>query len=167
MTIPVYKISVSEYNVKKKSDWEKIGSKIDVIIKKHFMGKKIAIRCLSSDEHDKSTDDLIKIIKKLGVDKYDPSRKGDRYENVDNKHIDIFALDFLVNSKDIMKIFIESFYVYPKKPIRIDIAIIYDAAKLKRVLHRYEGRIDIKRDGFVFKDPENKKDALLGIIKIL
>ncbi len=48
-----------------------------------------------------------------------------------------------------------------------DIAIIYDLTKLKRVLHQYKGRTDIKRDGFVFRNPANKKDALIGIIKIL
>jgi len=44
--------------------------------------------------------------------------------------------------------------------------IVYDFSRLKRVLHKYEGRADIKRDGFAFKNSENKKEALLGIIKI-
>jgi hypothetical protein len=39
-------------------------------------------------------------------------------------------------------------------------------AKLKRVVHQYEGRKDIKRDGFVFKDQNNKPDAIKAIIKI-
>jgi hypothetical protein len=45
--------------------------------------------------------------------------------------------------------------------------IIYDRFKLKKVLHKYKGRKDTKRDGFIFKNQENKKEALLGIIKIL
>ena len=70
-----------------------------------------------------------------------------------------------------MKNFIEPFYLYPPtirgaNPVRLDIVIIYDLSKLKRVVHQYEGRTDIKKDGFVFKNPENKKDAVLGIIKI-
>lgn len=166
---PIYQIKVPEYKVTTKPDWKKIGSKIDKIIKKHFLGKKTAIRCLSSKEHKgKTINQLVKIIKTTGTDRYDPKRKGDRYENIQGKHIDFFALDYLIKPKTkIMQNFIEPFYTWPKKPIRINIAIIYDFSKLKRVLHQYEGRTDIKRDGFMFKDHKNKQKAVLGIIKIL
>ena len=66
-----------------------------------------------------------------------------------------------------MRQFIWSFYELAEKPERIDIVIVYDLAKLRRVVHRYEGRTDIKRDGFVFREPDKKTDALLGIIKVL
>lgn len=174
MKIPVYSIKIPEYDVKSKPDWEKIGAKIDVLIKEKFLGKKVAIRCLGSQEHKgKSINDLVKIIKKLGHDRYDPKRKGDRYENVENKKIDFFAMDFNIKGRTkIMEKFIEPFYLYPQtirnaKPIRLDIIIVYDLSKLKRVLHTYRGRKDMKRDGFVFKDQKNKQDALMGIIKIL
>ena len=171
--IPVYQIKIPEYKVKTKPDWVNIGDKIDKKIKKYFTGRKIAIRCLSSKEHkNKSINDIVKIIKKTGSDRYDPKRKGDRYENIQEKHIDIFALDFNVKQKTIMlENFIESFYVWPtkfgKKPIRLDIVIIYDLSKLKRIVHQYKGRKDIKKDGFVFKNSNDRKDALLGIIKVL
>lgn len=171
--VKVYQISVPEYHVRSKPDWNKIGSKIDKVIKKYFLGKKAAIRCLSSNDHKgKSINEMVKIIKKSGTDRYCSKRKGDRYENIENKKIDFFALDFKIkdNSK-IMEQFIEPFYLWPPKfgdkPKRLDIVIIYDISKLKRVIHQYEGRDDIKKDGFVFKDPNNKKEALLGVIKIL
>lgn len=171
--IPVYSISVPEYHVKSKPDHKRIGEKIDKLIKKYFLGQKVAIRTLGSQEHKgKSVDNLIKLIKKLGYDRYNPKRKGDRYENVENKKIDFFALDFKINKNTkIMEKFIEPFYTWPpkqrgSKPIRLDIIIIYDLSKLKRIIHKYEGRTDIKRDGFVFKDIGNKKEAILGIIKI-
>jgi hypothetical protein len=170
---PVYSVKVPEYTVDSRPDYEKIGSKIDIVVKKHFLGRKVAIRCLSSQEHKgKTVNDLVKIIRKIGTDRYDQKRSGEKYENVDNKQIDFFALDFTIKEKgEYMRQFIESFYTYPiqdgKKPVRIDVAILYDRAKLRRVTHRYEGRIDIKKDGFVFKDPKNKPAALLGIIKIL
>jgi len=201
MAIPVYQITVPEYKLKtfkqtskkldyartpwynikipqvywdNKPDFEKIGSKIDNTLKKHFLGKKVAIRVLGSEEHKgKSISEMIKIIKKLGHDRYDPTRKGDRYENLDNHHIDFFALDFKVEKdKSYFKDFLEPFYFWPisdrEKPIRIDIAIVYDLSKLKIVEHRYKGREkELKKDGFVFKNPENKPDAILGIIKIL
>lgn len=174
MKIPVYQITLPEYDVKTKPNHVNIGKKIDKIIKKYFINKKVAIRCLSSQEHKKkSIEDIIRIIKKLGTDRYNPKRGGDRYENIGKKDIDFFALDFNIkpNSK-IMEKFIEPFYLYPPKirkakPIRLDVVIIYDLSKIKRVFHRYKGRTDIKKDGFVFKNPENKKGAILGIIKIL
>ena len=112
ITIPVYNLKVPEYNVKSKPDWVSIGAKIDKIINRYFLGKKVAIRCLSSNEHNgKPIGDLIKIIKKLGTDRYNPKRKGERYENIENKKIDFFALDFKIKKDSvIMENFIEQFY---------------------------------------------------------
>ncbi|MEA3429648.1 MAG: hypothetical protein U9R08_00070 [Nanoarchaeota archaeon] len=171
--IKVYQVTIPEYSVKSKPDWVTIGAKVDLLIKKYFFGKKVVIRCLGSQEHSKKkVGDLIKVIKKIGHDRYDLKRCDDRYENVEGKKIDIFALDFVVKSKTkIIENFIEPFYTWPpkfgNKPVRLDIVIIYDRSKLKRVLHSYEGRTDVKKDGFVFKNSNNKKDAILGIIKIL
>ena len=171
--IPVYSIKIPEYNVKEKPDWEKLGAIIDKTIRKYFMGKKIAVRCLGSSEHEgKSITDLIRIIKQIGHDRYDSKRKGNKYGNIENKKIDIFCLDYKVTPKiKIMGNMIKSFFVYPLEegddPTRIDIVIIYDRAKLKKVLHKYEGRADTKIDGFVFKDQNRKQEAILGLIKIL
>ena len=200
MAIPVYQITISEYKIKvfknvsnktsysywglpvpkeykeNKPDFELISSKIIKSLRKHFMGRRIGLRLLGSMEHSKkSMNDMIRIIKKIGHDRYDSNRIGDRYENIDNKKIDFFALDFKVGKKEeevSVKYAIESFYYYPifdrKIPIRIDIAIVYDLSKLKVVKHRYKGREkELKKDGFVFKNPNNKPDSILGIIKIL
>ncbi len=173
MKIPVYQISVPEYHVKSRPDHKAIGVKIDRVIKRHFLGKKVAIRCLSSNEHKgKSINDIIRIIKRDGTDRYNPQRKGDRYENIEGKPIDFFALDFMVTAKGkYMEQFIEPFYTWSiklkGKPTKLNLIIVYNLSKLKRVVHQYEGRTDIKRDGFVFKDTENKNQALMGIIKIL
>ena len=199
--IPVYQVKIPEYKLKKfrktsenidhagtpwynfkipkiyadnKPDFEKIGAKIDVCLKKYFLGKKVVIRVLGSEEHKgKSVNDLIRIIKKIGYDRYDPRRKGDRYKNIDNKHIDFFALKYEIKKYGkYFKDFIEPFYYLPivdrQKPIRVDIAIIYDPNQLEVVEHRYKEREkEIKRDGYVFKNPNNKHNSILGIIKIL
>lgn len=171
---PLYKIKIPKTYADNKPDFEKIGAKIDKCLKKHFLGKKVAVRVLSSQEHKgKSVDDLIKIIKKTGHDRYDTKRKGDRYENIEGKHIDFFALDFKVNAKkQYFKDFLEPFYFWPiadrQEPIRIDIAVVYDLSQLTRVIHSYKGREkERKKDGFVFKNPDRKTEAILGIIKIL
>ncbi|MDD2934976.1 MAG: hypothetical protein PHX25_00705 [Candidatus Pacebacteria bacterium] len=172
MSIPIYQVKVPEYQTDVQPDFKTIGAKIDRCIIKHFLDQKLAIRGIGSQDHPgKSTDDLIKIIKKIGTDRYDPNRKGDRYENVENKQIDIFALDFKITEKGkYLEQFIEPFYFWPKKfgekPIKLDVIILYDRAKMKKVAHKYEGRNDIKKDGFVFKEPENKAGAIKGIIKI-
>ena len=168
--IPVYSIKIPEYNVKSKPDHIKIGAVIDELIKKYFIGKRVAIRGISlSDHKGKSIEKLIKVIKKLGHDRYSSRIKGDRYENVEDKKIDFFALDFKIREKGkYVRHLIEPFYEmgikYGGRPLRLDILIIYDLAKLKRVIHSYEGRKDIKRDGFVFRNQDNKRDALLGIV---
>ena len=165
--VPVYSVKV-EYSVRTKPDYAAVGGKIDRLIRKHFLGRRVAIRCLGSQEHSCSLSEIVSIIKKLGTDRYSPKRKGEKYGNVDNKKINFFALDFTIRKNgEYMRQFIEPFYTYPKKPVRIDVVIIYDLAKLKRILHRYEGRKGVKRDGFVFREPKNKPTALLGIIKVL
>lgn len=173
LEIPIYEIRLPEYNVKIEPDCESIGDRIDELIKKHFFGQRLAIRAIGSQEHPgKTKKELIDIILKIGTDRYDSKRKGDRYENVQNKKIDLFALDGLVGKKfKVSGQLIESFYKYPiesgENPIRIDILILYDLKKLKRVVHRYSGRKDIKRDGFIFIYPKDKIGAIKGIIKVI
>ncbi|MBI2655874.1 hypothetical protein HYX06_05640 [Candidatus Woesearchaeota archaeon] len=171
---PWYNLKIPKVYLDNKPDFAKISAKIDNCLKKRFLGKKVVIRALSSEEHKgKSISELINIIKKMGHDRYDSKRKGDRYKNIDKKHIDLFALPFTIKkNEEYFKQFIEPFYYWPiadrKKPIRIDIAVVYDPNQLEVVEHRYKGREkEIKKDGFIFKNPNRKPDAILGIIKIL
>ncbi len=198
MVIPVFTVSVPEYQVRKydsdgrvfevpnygieipeiyednKPNFEKYGRIIDGCLKEHFLGKKVAIRVLGSCEHPNRTqDELIEIIKEIGHDRYDADRTGDRYENIENKEIEIFAMPPYVvkENEEYFKNFLIPFYYWPIKqrgyPVRVDIAIIYNPALLIEVPHIYKGREnELKKDGFVFKDPKNKSNAIIGIIKI-
>ena len=171
---PVITIHLPQYQVVTEPDYRALGRIVDDELKKHFMGQMVGLRALGSQEHpDKSLEDLIEIIKRDGTDRYNPGRSGDRYENIENKHIDLFLLRRKISERS--KIFWQlawSFYESPLKlrgkPVRIDIVIVYDLAKLKavRTTHTHEGYPVTKRDGFVFKDPGNKAEALLGIIKV-
>jgi hypothetical protein len=171
---PLYTLPLPEYQASPEPDHKKIGAKVDIFLREHFKEQHIAIRCLSSEEHpDKSVDELIQIIKKIGWDRYDPEREGDRYENNEGKHIDFFALDFTVGNKtEIFSWFTEPFYHWAIKlqgrPLRINIILLYDPTKLEQIKFSYKGREDegMRSDGWVFKDPENKLDALVGIVKI-
>ena len=171
--ISVYAIDVPEYDVRTKPDWRGIGAKLDEFLRELFLGRKIVIRCIGSCEHPgKSLDDLVEIILEQGSDRYDPSRPGDRYENIENKPIDIFALEFKVEpGLAMMENIIEPFYTWPlqngKKPTRLDLMTVYDAGKLEVVEHMYEGRNEVKKDGFIFKNQENKSETILAIVKLL
>lgn len=160
------------YSVSTEPDHKAIGKLIDDELRRHFMGQTIVVRGISSDAHlGKSIDDLVEIIERDGTDRYDQARVGDRYENIQGKHIDFFAFRRKVTPrmqlfKDISWGFYHGGVSIHGAPIRIDMLIIYDAAKVRRVTHQYEGRTDVKRDGFAFTDPERKQEALLGILCI-
>jgi hypothetical protein len=170
--IPVITIDLPQYRVDTEPDHETLGNIVDAEIKRRFMGREILVRGIGPQDHpDKTVDQLVEIIKKRGTDRYDPARKGGWYENVENKHIDLFAFSRRVTTEmsvfsDVTWGFYHSAIEQSGSPCRIEILMIYDATKLETVLHRYEGRTDIKRDGFAFKNPERKSEALLGIIKI-
>lgn len=172
MSTPVFTLTAPDYQVTSEPDYRAIGKIVDDKLREHFMGRTIVARGIGSSEHPgKTIDELVEIIKRDGTDRYDPNRTGDRYENIQGKHIDLFGFRRKVGPhmqlfKDVVYGFYHSALGLHGKAVRIDVLIIYDAAKLKAVLHQYEGRTDKKRDGFVFRAPENKQDALLGIIKI-
>jgi len=168
----VLELSIPEYTVDDEPDHKAIGRLIDSEIKEHFLHKTILLRGVSSLQHSgKTVDELVGIIQETGTDRYDPERQGDRYENIDNKHIDLFAFPATVTpelelGQHVVYGFYHSAIGVHGHPVRIDILTVYDAAQLEEVAHQYEGRHDIKRDGFVFKYPEHKSRAVLGIIKL-
>ncbi len=164
----VFTVNVPEYTGKVKEDWHAIGKKIDAVLKEHLSGK-VAIRCISmEDQPDKTVDEMIAIIQETGWDRYDSQREGYLYSNIEGKKIDFFALERDMARDDLMEQFLWSFYEFHfgDKPTRIDLILVYDLSKLDCIIHQYEDRKDIKDDGYVFKDFENKKDALLGIVRV-
>ena len=168
-------VTVPEYQVTAQPDYKAVGAIVDAELMKHFAGQTVGLRALGSQEHPgKTVDDLIDIISRDGTDRYDPARGGDRYDNVEGKHIDLFLLRRkITETSRIFWQFAWSFYESPLKvrgyPVRVDILVVYDLSKLKavRTTHTHEGYPVTKRDGYVFRDPAHKAEAILGIIKIL
>ena len=71
-----------------------------------------------------------------------------------------------------MPFFIEPFYYSGiadrGAPERVDILIVYAADRLEQVPHQYEGREgEVKRDGFVFRNPARRPEAILAIVKVI
>lgn len=168
----ILSLAVPQYTIDSEPNHRDVGKIVDAVIKNNFERRTVIVRGLSSTAHpDKTLDELVEIIKQQGTDRYDQDRMGDRYENIKGKHIDLFAFRRKVTPKmELFKDISWGFYHGAKaihgEPVRIDILIVYDASHLRAVVHQYEGRDDIKRDGFVFKNPADKKTAILGIIKI-
>jgi hypothetical protein len=167
-------VSLPQYKVDSEPDHKAIGKPVDDLLKKHFMGQKVLIRGLGSMEHPgKSVDEVIEIIKTTGTDRYSPKRIGDRYTNVGDRYFDLCALRRTISPRS--EVFWQlswSFYSSPLKergyPVRLDILTIYDPKQLKAVTYSPVGHAGrIMRDGFVFRNPDNKASAILGIIKIL
>lgn len=140
-----------------------------------YPNRELCIRGVSLAEHNrvnrsnKSIDELIATVERLGHDRFDPSIAGQGYINEQNLRIDIFAYDVYpyVDDEDLIYFFM-SFYYFglasSGSPSLLDIIIVYDRTLLSVVEHTYPGRGDIKRDGFTFKsDP---RDAILEILKI-
>lgn len=162
-------IKVPEYQLNN-VDVHAVARKIDLALVDNFNGQKIVLRAVSSSAHERSKTQLIADILKNGSDHYDPHRVGDRYENVDKKHIDFFGRVCTVKPGKYLSLFIlKGFHIWvPKdhKHNKMDIWLVYERSKLKSVLHMYEKYKVLKRDGYVFKDPGAKQDALLGVIEI-
>lgn len=171
---PVFTVHLPEYTVDAEPEHGVVGKIVDDEIKKHFLGQSILLRGLASVEHPgKSIDELIEIIKRDGTDRYDPNRIGDRYENVENKHIDLFALKFdVTKDSEMFSQLTWPFYHWGIKdrgfPLRCDVLIIYDPAQLRQVEFTYAGREHegARDDGFVFRNQNNKPTAIKAIFKI-
>ena len=201
--IPVYKIRIPEYSIKEleslsgemiytvfgtavpieywscKPDF--IASSLPIVefLRNNHMHQKIGLRFLSSMAHPKKTvDELIEIIRQLGHDRYDPKRKGNQYNNLENKSIEIFALTIQVgknfgeDGEEQIKHALQSFYMYPfsqgRRPLKIDLGIVYDMNALEPIPHHYIGREDeVKKDGFRFKDKDKRTEAVIEILKII
>jgi hypothetical protein len=171
--VPVFVVDLPQYQTDKEPDAQAVGKTVDDEIKKHFLGQSVIVRGVASSEHaGKSIDELIGLIQKTGTDRYDPKRTGDRYENIEGKHIDLFGVPAVITSEsEVFHVIAWGFYhsaiAVHGYPVRIDVVSIYDASQMEQVLHQYEGREDIKDDGFAFKNPSDKQAALRAIIKIV
>lgn len=185
--IPVYRIKVPDYTIKIKPDYLRIGKKVDRILEKKFPDGKYIIRAIGSQDHPSlSVNNLIKIILKIGTDKYDSERKSVAHEEFSGYDYDIQAGTFEIKNSKIIanksdkipSVFggiVYHFYEHTPfdrgYPVRIDLLIIYDPAKLIRARKFHSKaqsvRVGLNKYLYKFKYRKNKRDVLRGIIKIL
>jgi len=183
----VITVELPEYTIEQEPDYLEIGKKVDHAIEHNFPDGKYVSRAIGKNDHpDLSLDELVSIIIESGTDKYDPEKKGVCHEEFSVYDHDLQAGSFEIkNSKIILDksyryptLFGDTIYNFYEKTlhdrgyaVRIDLLILYDADKLDRankVDHQAQGVGEgLEQYLYKFKDRKNKKDALLGIVKIL
>jgi len=185
MAVKVIEVHLPEYNLKKKPNYLKLGKKVDSVLEKGFSDGKYILRAISSEDHKGlSLDKLADIVLRNGTDKYNPKRKGVCHDEFSGYDYDIQAGTFkikkgklIVEGNDYPSVFGDIVYHFYEHtpldrgyPLRIDLLLIYDPAKLKKARKVNQKAPPIRRKLinflYKFKNPKNKKDALLGIVKI-
>lgn len=187
MEVKVISVSVPEYTVDKKPDYLNIGRKVDEVIEQHFSDGKYIYRAIGKDDHPKlSLDELVSVILKLGMDKYDLERKSVCHEQFYVYDYDLQCGSFEIKNSKIVIVptdeyptlfgdTIHDFYENAPQdrghPVRIDLLVLYNPDKLEPAkLKNPESagvRPGLEKYLYKFKDRNNKRDALLGIVKIL
>ncbi|MDQ5886618.1 MAG: hypothetical protein QG628_1015 [Patescibacteria group bacterium] len=165
-------IDIPEYTKEENLNLTTVASKIDAALLTQFPGEKVVLRTLSSEDHGILKDELVRTISELGTDRYNPTREGDRYNNIEAKQIDLFGRICTIKPGNLMsKSLIEGFHIYGaqfhgRPSSKMDIWLIYDRAQLRAVSYTQSQSKSLKRDGYIFKNINDKKSALLGIIVI-
>lgn len=187
MLAKIISIPLPEYTISCKPDYESIGDKVDSIIECNFPDGCYLIRAIGKDDHPNLTlDQLVEVITKTGTDKYEPDRKSVAHEDFANYDYDIQAEKFEIKDGKIIledfskvrSLFGEIVYnFYENAPhdrgysVRIDLLLIYDSEQFDqaRTVSPELSGVDPKFEKhlFKFKDPNNKPNTLVGIVKIL
>lgn len=160
-------ISCSEYQFEN-LDLDNVSKCIDNALIENFADKNIVLRGIQSKQHSLPKDQLINQILKTGSDRNDSDSINE--VKVNDRHIDTFGLACVVKSPITLPI-LEGFHKFKPKSLerpqlQLDIWMIYDAKKLTNVEYFHGHYKVMASDGYVFKDPANKPDSLLGILVI-
>jgi len=151
-------------------NFELISKPIINYLRSQFLNKRIGLRMLGSQEHpNKSRDDLIEMICQLGHDRYDLNWSDNKYSKIDHDEMELFLLELEIgkklgiNGEEQVKHALNSFYLYPDEPIRVDIGIVYDLSGIRKKQLKYRGKEEV---GHEFINPEKAADSVLSVLKI-
>ncbi len=172
-------ISIPEYTLDTQPDYSAVGTKIDKVVAENFEGKLLARELSIADHPQYNLDELVDIITRTGTDKYDPNRKMVAHETFKAYNLDLQAGEVIIEkgkilsesfSEDIRR-FYENTLLDRGYRLRIDLIVLYDPNQLVKA-----EKIDIDHPGtdphleeylWRFKNPDNKPDAVIGMVKIL
>lgn len=176
-TTQILSVPLPEYQIGRTPDY-RLGERVDQIIRDHFDVDRIIVRAVSSMDHRPLTlDELTEVVAEEGWDRTEPSRREVAHEQFEPYHADFHGGPFRIEEDEtsffggVMRHFYQDARTDRGYPLRIDLLLIYDRARLlpadtpdagkPRVRPRLETFL------FRFKNPDRKKDALIGLVKIL
>lgn len=174
--VQVLSIPLPGYRIDSDPDYS-LGVQVDRVIRDHFDVTRIIVRAISSADHAPLTlDQLGQIVLEKGTDKYDPDRRGVAYEEFEPYHADFQGGPFEIGKGEpsffagVMKHFFRDAPSDRGYPLRIDLLLIYDRDQLVKAGRPDPGRprlrYPLESFLFRFKNPERRRDALLGVVKI-
>ncbi len=154
-------------------DHDAVGKRLDNLLQKHFLDEDVVIRCVGSQDHPNlSLNELTDIVVKTGTDKYDAKRIGVGYEEFAKKgiHVDFYGEEATITKgMDFMPLQISKMHDSAIGdrgfPVHVDLVEIYKRSHLSMVMEIYNHHL--RSDGYTFKRPTHKSEALLGVIKVL
>ena len=149
-------------------DVEKVGNCIDDVLIANFGGKNIVLRGTQSEKHDMQKEEFVSRILSTGTDRFEHDNNS--AINVNDKPIDLFGYVCKVE-KPISARVLNGFHTWKpmslEKPQRkVDVWMIYDAEQLENVEYFHSHYKVLAHDGYVFKNPNHKTEALLGVLVI-
>jgi len=149
-------------------DVDAVSKCIDAQLIENFANMDIVLRGIQSDKHKLRKPELVKYILDTGTDYYQTD--SDNAVKVSDKKIDMFGL----GCKAIIPITLptlQGFHILKPKCLekpqqKIDIWMVYDASQLENVEYMHSYHHVMARDGYVFKKPDDKQSALIGLLII-
>ncbi|HQG58132.1 MAG TPA: hypothetical protein PLX79_04140 [Candidatus Dojkabacteria bacterium] len=180
-------VKLNGYDILQKLDYLALGKIVDKEIETRIPDGKYILRAIGSQDHPgMNIDQLVKIIVKLGTDKYDPNRKGVCHDDFANYDYDIQAGTCEIkNSKliidpsstipsefgDIILHFCEHVIHDRGYPVKIDVLMFYDPSQLSiaRKINKDSKSVDDKLVKYLYKfnNSQKKHLALKAVVKII
>lgn len=168
MSVKIVHTACPAYQFNSKLDLDRVSSAIDNILINNFHNQDVVLRGIQSGKHKIAKDKLVELITDTGSD-YNDLDNCNRVK-VSDKRIDLFGLACKIAAPITLSI-LEGFHKWKPKSLerpqlKVDIWMIYDAHQLANIEYTH-GHYGVRaNDGYIFRKPENKKDALLGILVI-
>jgi hypothetical protein len=170
MTNKLHYIDCPAYTLSDNMDLNAVSQCIDSEIRRLFTGQEILLRGIQSGKHSMPKEHLIQDILSNGTDKITDDRGPAGNDGATG--IDIHASHVVVSGQDPLTHFtLRAFHEFKPKAqerpkLRVDIWMIYNPSQLDNIEYLHPRHHVIARDGYRFKNPNNKTDALLGLIVI-
>ncbi len=162
----IIKTDCPEYNFDREPDLKKIGKKIDKVLTDNFNSKDIILRCVQSGKHE-SKQALIDHIIRSGSDYYEA--ESHKATNMADRKIDLYGYACTVGKSNIGYHMLEGFHIFKPKCLEkpqypVDIWMIYNPEQLENVEYLHQRYNVIARDGYLFKNKDDKRKVLIGLI---